>query len=84
MKRWIEENDIKTYSVHNERKFIVAERFIERAAISKAYILKYHKCKEIIIHQSNLQDLMMESYYLWYISTNYGKDFLYYKKIRTT
>ena len=28
MKSWLEKNDIKMYSTHNERKSVVAERFI--------------------------------------------------------
>ena len=28
LKSWLEKNDIKMYSAHNEGKFLVAERFI--------------------------------------------------------
>ena len=28
MKSWLEKNDIKMYSSHNERKSVVAERFM--------------------------------------------------------
>ena len=28
MKSWIEENDIEIYLIHNEQKFVIAERFI--------------------------------------------------------
>ena len=27
-KKWLKDNDMKTYSAYNERKFVVAERFI--------------------------------------------------------
>ena len=36
MKSWLEKNDIKMYSTHNERKFIVSERFI-RTIKNKIY-----------------------------------------------
>ena len=28
VKKLLKDNDIETYSIHNERKFVVAERFI--------------------------------------------------------
>ena len=28
MKSWLEKNDIEIYSTHNERKSVIAERFI--------------------------------------------------------
>ena len=36
MKSWLEKNDIKMYSAHNEGKSVVAERFI-RTLKSKVY-----------------------------------------------
>ena len=36
MKSWLEKNDIEMYSTHNERKPVVAERFI-RALKNKIY-----------------------------------------------
>ena len=36
MKSWLEKNDIEMYSTHNERKFIVSERFI-RTIKNKIY-----------------------------------------------
>ena len=37
-KKWLKENDIKIYSIHNEGKFVVAERFIRTR---KTKIYKY-------------------------------------------
>ena len=28
VKKWLKDNDIEMYSIHNERKFVVAKRFI--------------------------------------------------------
>ena len=36
MKSWLQDNDIEIYSIHNERKFAVAERFI-RTLKNKIY-----------------------------------------------
>ena len=36
MKQWLEKNDIEMYSTHNERKSVVAERFI-RTLKNKLY-----------------------------------------------
>ena len=33
MKSWLEKNDIEMYSMHNERKYVVAERFIRTLKI---------------------------------------------------
>ena len=33
MKSWLEKNDIEMYSAHNERKSVVAERFIRALKI---------------------------------------------------
>ena len=35
-KKWLKDNDIETYSTHNEEKFVVAERFI-RTLNNKIY-----------------------------------------------
>ena len=35
-KKWLQDNDIAMYSTHNERKFVVAERFI-RTLKNKIY-----------------------------------------------
>ena len=37
-KKWLKDNDIETYSIHNEGKFVVAERFITTL---KTKIYKY-------------------------------------------
>ena len=36
-KKWLEDNDIEMYSIHNEGKFVVAERFMRtlKTKISK-------------------------------------------------
>ena len=33
MKSWLEKNDIEMYSMHNEGKYVVAERFIRTLKI---------------------------------------------------
>ena len=37
MKSWLEKNDIKMYSSHNERKSVVAERFMRTLKKKKLY-----------------------------------------------
>ena len=37
-KKWLEDNDIEMYSIHNEGKSVVAERFIK---LLKTKIFKY-------------------------------------------
>ena len=37
-KKWLKDNDIEMYSIHNEEKSVVAERFIR---ILKTKIFKY-------------------------------------------
>ena len=37
-KKWLKDNDIEMYSIHNEQKFVVAERFIRTL---KTKIYKY-------------------------------------------
>ena len=39
-KKWLKDNDIEMYSIHNERKSVVAERFI-RTLKTKIYKYKY-------------------------------------------
>ena len=44
MKSWLQDNNIEMYSIHNEGKFVVAERFF-RTLKNKIYkyILHYQK-----------------------------------------
>ena len=41
-KKWLKDNDIEMYSVHNEEKSVVAERFI------RTLKTKIYKCKTSI------------------------------------
>ena len=41
--KWLKDNDIEMYSIHNEGKSVVAERFI-RTWKTKIYKYMYEKC----------------------------------------
>ena len=48
MKSWLEKNDIELYSMHNERKSVIAERFI-RTLKNKIYKYMISVSKNIYI-----------------------------------
>ena len=66
MKSWLEENGIKSYSTHNERKPVVAERFI-RNSKNKTYIYMTSVSKHVCIDK--LDDII-NKYNNAYHSTN--------------
>ena len=45
MKSWLQDNDIKIYSTHNEGKSVIAERFLKTLK-NKTYkhMISYQKC----------------------------------------
>ena len=57
MKSWLEKNNIKMYSMHNERKSVVAERFI-RTLKSKIY--KYMTSISKHVYIDKLDDIVNE------------------------
>ena len=52
MKSWLQDNDIKIYSTHNERKFAVAERFI-RTLKNKIYKYMISISNNVYINELN-------------------------------
>ena len=46
LKKWLQDNDIEMYSIHNEGKSVVAERFIRtlKNKIYKTYNFNIKKC----------------------------------------
>ena len=52
MKPWLEKNDIKIYSMHNEGKSVVAERFI-RTLKNKIYNYMTSISKTVYINKSD-------------------------------
>ena len=52
MKSWLEKNDIKMYSTHNEGKSVVAERFI-RTIKNKIYKYMTSVSKNVYIDKSD-------------------------------
>ena len=50
IKSWLQDNDMETYSTHNERKSLVAERFITTLKINFTSIwLQYHRMFILIL-----------------------------------
>ena len=56
-KKWLKDNDIKMYSIHNEGKSVVAERFI-RTLIIKIY--KYMTSVSTNVYMDKLDDIVSE------------------------
>ena len=55
--KWLKDNDIEMYSTHNERKSVVAERFI-RTLKSKIY--KYMMSTSKIVYIDKLDNIVNE------------------------
>ena len=56
-KKWLKDNDIEMYSIHNEGKSVVAERFIRTL---KAKIYKYMTSISKNVHTDKLNDIVDE------------------------
>ena len=56
-KKWLKDNDIEMYSIHNEGKSVVAERFI-RTLKNKIYKYMTSISKNVYVHK--LDDLVNE------------------------
>ena len=56
-KKWLKDNDIEMYSIHNEGKSVVAERFIR---ILKAKIYKYMTWVTKNVYIDKLDDVVSE------------------------
>ena len=56
-KKWLQDNDIAMYSIHNEEKSVVAERFIRT---SKSNIYKYMTSVSKNVHINKLDDIVNE------------------------
>ena len=56
-KKWLQDNDVVTYSIHTERKFVVAERFI-RTLKNKIY--KYMTSISKNVYIGKLDDIVNE------------------------
>ena len=56
-KKWLKDNDIEMYSIHNERKSVVAERFI-RTLKNKIY--KYMTAISKNVYIDKLDDIVIE------------------------
>ena len=57
LKKWIKDNDIETYSIHNEGKSFVAEKFIRTL---KNKICKYMTSISKKVYINKLDDLVSE------------------------
>ena len=56
-KKWLKDNDIEMYSIHNERKSVVAERFIRKL---KTKIYKYMNSVSKNVYIDKLDDIVGE------------------------
>ena len=56
-KKWLKENDIEMYSIHNEGKSVVAERFIRTL---KTKIYKYMTATSKNVYINKLDDIVNE------------------------
>ena len=56
-KKWLKDNDIEMYSIHNEGKSVVAERFIRTL---KTKIYKYMTSVSKNVNINKLDDIMGE------------------------
>ena len=57
MKSWLQENKIETYSIYNERKSVVAERFVRTL---KKEIYKYMTSKSKDVYIDKLDETVNE------------------------
>ena len=57
MKLWLQENKIETYSIYNERKSVVAERFVRTL---KKEIYKYMTSKSKDVYIDKLDETVKE------------------------
>ena len=55
--KWLKDNDIEMYSIHNEEKLVVAERFIR---ILKTKIYKYMTSISKNVYIDKLDDIVSE------------------------
>ena len=58
MKSWLQDNNIEMYSIHNEGKFVVAERFI-RTLKNKIY--KYMTSVSKKMYFDKLDDIVINT-----------------------
>ena len=56
-KKWLKDNDVEMYSIHNERKSVVAERFIRTL---KNRIYKYMTAISKNVYIDKLDDIVNE------------------------
>ena len=57
MKSWLQDNDIKIYSTHNERKSLVGERFIRTLE------------QNLQVYDFNIKNVFMNKYMTYFINT---------------
>ena len=57
MKSWLQENKIETYSIYNERKSVIAERFVRTL---KKEIYKYMTSKSKDVYIDKLDETVNE------------------------
>ena len=57
LKKWLKDNDIEMYSIHNEEKPVVAERFIRTV---KTKIYKYMASVSKNVYINKLDDIVGE------------------------
>ena len=57
LKKWLKDNDIEMYSIHNEEKPVVAERFIRTL---KTKIYKYMASVSKNVYINKLDDIVGE------------------------
>ena len=58
-KKWLKDNDIEMYSIHNEGKSVFAERFIIRTLINKIH--KYMTAISKNVYIDKLYDIVMNT-----------------------
>ena len=56
-KKWLKDNDVEMYSIHNEGKSVVAERFIRTL---KTKIYKYMTATSKNVYINKLDDIVNE------------------------
>ena len=57
LKKWLKDNDIEMYSIHNEVKSVVAERFVRTL---KTKIYKYMTSMSKNVYMDKLDDIVNE------------------------
>ena len=69
MKSWLEKNDIEMYSVHNEGKYVVIERFI---GVLKNKIYKYMSSISKNVYIDKLDDVVYKYIIIIHNNTYYS------------